>query len=57
VLAVAPPCEVTKLVAAVAENVLSSATPIEPPTCCIVLTSAEATPASSGSTAPADAVA
>jgi hypothetical protein len=39
-------------VAAVAEKVLSSATPTDPPTCCIVFTSAEATPASSGRTSP-----
>ena len=35
--------------------VLSTAVPTEPPTCCMVLTSAEATPASCGCT-PAVAV-
>ena len=52
VLWLGPPCELTKPVAADADRVLSNATPIEPPTCCIVFTIADATPASSGSTSP-----
>ena len=41
---------IDRLTAALAAIVLSSAVPTEPPTCCMVLTVADATPASSGST-------
>jgi hypothetical protein len=39
-------CDAVKLLVALAATVLSSAVPIEPPICCIVLTLAEATLAS-----------
>ena len=45
-----PPAIASWLVTAEAASVLNSAVPIDPPTCCIVLTIAEATPASLGCT-------